>query len=348
MQNHRLFTLFWSDLAAHDQANNLHNLVSPTQPATAIFKYKNLRVDRRLMSLAAPDTGALREGISRAVAMLLSSLPRSPQNRGSMYERPVYPQPQSPLLGLPAELRLLICSNMTLSPSTTDWNGAFFSCRQLHKDMLDQLDPNNSTYNFPCVRSGVVHPVFGWIRSLSVTVELKKGWRINGIDFKQLYALHVDELQLLLTGEPRERRRHPGIEIPYGDLTTFGPPMLATPSGQLQPVGADVDIVINCKKITLTLEQLAMEDGARDKQTTYEVAFSGTNKVYLFTVIQNKEGQQVERSYTFDTRFEAPTPLPPYEPWDEGDFKKTKDKDSPDCNCDTEMDELQKTLCVVL
>lgn len=120
-----------------------------------------------------------------------------------MYERPACPQPQSPLLGLPAELRLLICSSLTILPSTTDWNGAFFSCRQLHPDMLDQLDPNDSTYNFPCVRSGATHPVFGGIRNLSVIMELEKGWRVSRIDFKQLYALHLDELQLFLQGEPR-------------------------------------------------------------------------------------------------------------------------------------------------
>jgi len=70
--------------------------------------------------------------------------------------------------------------------------------------------------------------------------------------------------------------------------------------------------------------------------------------MYLFTVIQNKDGQQVERSYTFDTRFEAPTPLPPYESWDEEEVKKPKDNIRLECNCDTKMDELQKTLCVVL
>jgi hypothetical protein len=70
--------------------------------------------------------------------------------------------------------------------------------------------------------------------------------------------------------------------------------------------------------------------------------------MYLFTVIQNKEGQQVERSYTFDTRFEAPTPLPLHKPWDEEDLKKPKDNTCSNYDCDTEMDELQKTLCVVL
>ena len=221
------------------------------------------------MSLAAPDTATALEMPSLTTPMLPSSLPRSPQNRGSMCGRSICPQPRSPLLGLPAELRLLIRSNMTLLPSTTGWNGAFFSCCQLHRDMLDQLD-GNSKYSFSCVQSGAAHPVFGWIRSLTCSIELEKGWRITRVDLKQLYALYLDELQLL-TGELRERR-YPGIETPYGDLTTLGPPMLAASSGQLQSVGADVDMVINCKKITLTLEQLASADDARDKQTTYEVA----------------------------------------------------------------------------
>lgn len=299
------------------------------------------------MSLAASDTATALEMPSLTTPVPPNSLPRSPQNCGSIYGHPICSQPRSPLLGLPAELRLLICSHMTLLPSTTDWNGAFFSCRQLHQDMLDQLNPNNITYNFLYVRSGAAHPVFGWIRSLICTIELEKGWCTTRIDLKQLYALQLDELQLLLTGEPRECR-YPGIQTPYRDLTTLGPPMLATPSGQLQPVGADINVVINCKKITLTLEQLASADYARDKQTTYEVAIKGTNKMYLFTVIQNRDGQQVERSYTFDTRFETSTPLPPYEAWDEEDSKEHTDKTCLDCDCDNEMDQLQKTLCVVL
>lgn len=122
-------------------------------------------------------------------------------------------------------------------------------------------------------------------------------------------------------------------------------PLLATPSGQLQRVGTDVDTVINCKKITLTLGHLASVAGARDKQTTYEVAFKGTNKIYLFTVIQNKEGKQVERSYTFDTRFETPTPLPPLELSDE---VLKKEHTNMCANCDAEVDELAKTLCAAL
>jgi hypothetical protein len=325
----------------------IYDLVSLARLASAIFRCNNLRIDRHIMSLAAPDTATALEMPSLTTPVLPSSLPHSPQNCGSIYGHPICSQPRSPLLGLPAELWLLICSNVTLLPSTTDWNGAFFSCRQFHHDMLDQLNPNNSTYNFPCVRSGPAHPVFGWIRSLTCTIELEKGWCTTRIDFKQLYVLHLDELQLLLTGGPRERR-YPDIQTLYGDLTTLGPPMLATPRGQLQPVGADINVVINCKKTTLTLEQLASADYARDKQTTYEVAFGGPNKMYLFTVIQNRDGQQVERSYAFDTRFETPTPLSPYEAWDGEDSKEHTDKTRLDCDCDDEMDQLQKTLCVVL
>lgn len=321
-----------------------HDLASPTRLASAIFEHSTSQINRDLIFLFASDT-------STALAMSLFDTPRipgllrrSPQGYGSMYERPACPQPQSPLLGLPAELRLLICSNMTLLHSTTDWNGAIFSCRQLHQDMLDELDPNDSKYNFPCVRSGVAHPDFGWIRNLSIMMELDKGWRVSRIYFKQLYALHPDKLQLLLGGEPCSRP-YPGVQTPYEDLTTVRLPLLATPSGQLQRIGTDVDTVINCKKITLTLEPLASVAGARDKQTIYEVAFKGTNNMYLFAVIQNKEGKQVGRSYTFDTRFETPTPLPPRAPSDE---LVEKEHTNTCAVCDAEVDELAKTLCAAL
>jgi hypothetical protein len=268
-----------------------------------------------------------------------------------MYERPICPQPQSPLLRLPTELRLQICSNMTLLPSTIDWNGAFFSCRQLHADMLNQLySKEHATIHmkaFPFVGPRRSHPVFGWMRSLYLTIDLERGWRHDLNDFKKLYALHLDDLQLLLQGEPKSDLRYPGISTPYGDLTTIGPPKLATPSGQLEPIG--VDVVVNCKKITLTLDHLANGNGARDKQITYEVAFKGTDQMYLFTVIQNREGQQVERSYTFDMRFETPTPLPPHEVEETHHDECVIKQVGNSCKvCEKEVNELSKPLCVIL
>ncbi|KAJ4373698.1 hypothetical protein N0V86_007841 [Didymella sp. IMI 355093] len=216
--------------------------------------------------------------------------------------------------------------------------------------MLDQLySKQHATIHmksFPCVGPRRSHPVFGWIRSLYLTIELERGWRHNLNSFKKLYALHLDDLQLLLQGEPKPDLRYPGISILYGDLTTVGPPMLATPSSQLEPIGADV--VVNCNKIVLTLDHLANGNGARDKQTTCEVAFKGTNQMYLFTVIQNKEGQQIERSYTFDTRFETPTPLPPHEVEEEGHHGECAIKHvESSCKVCEEFDELSKSLCMI-
>ncbi|KAF1928287.1 uncharacterized protein M421DRAFT_157853 [Didymella exigua CBS 183.55] len=271
--------------------------------------------------------------------------------RGSIYERSVRHQPQSPLLRLPAELRLEICSNMSLSPTTVDWNGAFFSCLQLHNDMLTKLHSKQEAIKYmkvpSCLNFRGAHPVFGWIRNMYLIIELNLGWRDHLHAFKKLYTLHLDDLQFLLIGEPRLGERYPGIATPYGDLTTLGPPGLATPSGQLEPAGTNV--VINCKKITLTLDHLANVEGARDKQTCYEVAFQGTDIMYLFTVVQNKQGQQVERSYTLDTRFEMPTPLPPQDE-EEDEYDKCANKRGDDTcgDCAEGIDELQQTLCAIL
>ena len=56
--------------------------------------------------------------------------------------RPMSFQPASRLLSLPSELRLLICHHMYISPELgIDFTGAFYSCRQLQKDMLNELRP---------------------------------------------------------------------------------------------------------------------------------------------------------------------------------------------------------------
>ena len=72
----------------------------------------------------------------RAAITEMSLLERNPRIR------PMSFQPASRLLSLPSELRLLICHHMHISPELgVDFLGAFYSCRQLQKDMLDELRP---------------------------------------------------------------------------------------------------------------------------------------------------------------------------------------------------------------
>src|SRR5690349_17787985 len=59
-------------------------------------------------------------------------------------------EPKSQILALPVELRLMICSYMTLSPTDFEsvaWKGAYFTCRQLHEDMRKQLKPEQDLEN---------------------------------------------------------------------------------------------------------------------------------------------------------------------------------------------------------
>lgn len=215
---------------------------------------------------------------------------------------------QSPLLRLPPELRLEICSYMTIAPAKIDWEwkGAFFSCTQLHKDMLDRLPPTQEMVRFldtevelpqhidqPYrILPGPPHPFFGWIRSLTIHIPLSEDWTEV---MRQLYPLCLDELKVLLIDD--EGLRHHRISLPYGDLKSTVPPLLMTK----KPFGEE--LVMNCKKITVTLHLLNKVEGARHKETSFEVTLPDTDINYLFTIVEDKDERQVERSYTFNDRF---------------------------------------------
>ncbi|KAF9691165.1 hypothetical protein EKO04_010604 [Ascochyta lentis] len=219
-------------------------------------------------------------------------------------------QGRSPLLNLPGELRLQVCSHMALSPVTLDWTGAFFSCRQLHHDMVQQLPPvtemeeclqhivatqPESSDVLPCeLIPGLPHPLFSWVRHVALKLYVPNGWKPM---MPRLYALHLDNLQILLVSDKDARHTSRSIPLPYGDLKTLRPPYLWNHKAK---------ITMNCKKITLILYELAKADGARAKETSYNLTLPGTEIVYLFTIVQNKEEKQIQRSYTFNSRFKLP------------------------------------------
>jgi hypothetical protein len=214
---------------------------------------------------------------------------------------------QSQLLLLPTELRLKICSYMTIVPADIDWKwkGAFFSCTQLHKDMLDQLSPAQDMERFlktkvklPQPREGryritpgLPHPFFGWVRSLTVHIPLSEDWSEV---MQQLYPLYLDELKVQLINKEGMR---PRIELPWGDLKSTVPPLLTTKEPRR------VELAVNCKKITVTLYPLNRVEGARSKVTSFDVTLPDTDITFLFTIVETSEAQQVERSYTFKNRF---------------------------------------------
>ncbi|KAF3009635.1 hypothetical protein E8E13_007409 [Curvularia kusanoi] len=218
---------------------------------------------------------------------------------------------ESQLLHLPTELRLQICSYMTIAPAKIDWEwkGAFFTCRKLQQDMLNKLSPASEVKKFFQtevmlsldierafgVTPGLPHPFFGWVRSVTVHFPLYREWFDVMYQSYPLYSLYLDELQILLTGGPGQRKRF----LPWGDLKSTAPTYLMDESKNRK-------LVMNCKKITVTLDDLITVDGGRDKETSFGVTIPGTDLTYLFTIVQDRNEEQVQRSYTFKNRFKLP------------------------------------------
>ena len=218
---------------------------------------------------------------------------------------------QSRLLLLPTELRLKICFYMTIVPAKMDWEwkGAFLSCTQLHKDMLDQLSPALDMERFLKIKvklprdrerryridSGLPHPFFGWVRSLTIHIPTSEDWTEV---MQQLYPLYLDEINVQLIDKKGLYPRR--ISLPWGDLKSTAPPLLQTKKSR------EVELVVNCKKITVTLYPLNMARGARSKVTSFEVTLPDTDITFLFTIVETSKAHQVERSYTFENRFRLP------------------------------------------
>jgi hypothetical protein len=171
----------------------------------------------------------------------------------------ILPQPDSQLLNLPTGLRLTICRFMTLSPQIADslaWRGAYESCRRLHQDMRDELDPANDLPRYITkLQSSAVRPLgiilgqplpfLRQIRDLVVHVHNLVGtdsWPYD--DPESVARLYLDHLHIIFTGG-----RFDGAQR---DLKTFDPGHLV----KWTEVGK-----VNCKKITLTLEGLVDANG---------------------------------------------------------------------------------------
>ncbi|KAG9202490.1 hypothetical protein G6514_004227 [Epicoccum nigrum] len=231
---------------------------------------------------------------------------------------------QSRLLRLPTELRLKICSYMTIVPAKIDWEwkSAFFSCTQLHKDMLDQLSPALEMERFlrtevklprhieqpHRISPGLPHPFFGWVRSVTIHIALSEEWSEI---MRQLYPLYLDELHIVL--RYRKGLREHRITLPWGDLKSTAPPLL------MPRKPCKVELVVNCKKITVSFHPLNKAKRAMYKETSFEVTLPETDITFLFTIVENKREKQVERSYTFKNRFRLPVKekvSPPSTRWD--------------------------------
>jgi hypothetical protein len=221
----------------------------------------------------------------------------------------ILPQPSSRLLSLPTELRLLVCSFMTLSPESADslaFRGAYTSCRRLHQDMRDQLDPSQDLPRYIAaqtwndrIRSHVTlggpTPFLGLIRDLTIRVPIPPSvrWQKPCSEvLPSLYSLYLDRLHVVLTGAAVHA-------LPYADMKSFHDSYF-------------IDFVkrgvVNCRNVTFTIHTLSRAQGGREKRTTIENLAPESEIRYRLTIVEGKGGKQVERAFESDSRF-RPDPV---------------------------------------
>jgi hypothetical protein len=226
-------------------------------------------------------------------------------------ELPIRCQPGSRLLSLPTELRLMICRYLSLSPEHgSDFLGAYYSCRQLQKDMWDEsgpyqdLDQDVNEQARPCshepntdVSVKRCQPRFQLLRHLTVTAQVPHSGRSVNCCWRTLAALfplYLDELRVKLI--PRDDDLD---DLIYGDMKSWRSRYF-------------LDYVIqgrvNCKRVKFGLTAFREKEDENNKTTRLANSIPGTNIVYIMHVVENNLGQQTERTYSSDVRFRPTAP----------------------------------------
>ncbi|KAF1968765.1 hypothetical protein BU23DRAFT_602041 [Bimuria novae-zelandiae CBS 107.79] len=238
-------------------------------------------------------------------------------------------QPQSPLLRLPRELRAMIYRHFTLSPLSGDfpyWQGAYFTCRQMHWEIRNEVPPQKAFDEVVDLVAKCSHrnsTAFGHAAGLMVlaTLTVAPGFLSSPFDLLQevvltmdkgslachltppplgctmlsrLYSCYLKRLQIVLTGTVSNH-----YALPYGDMKSTDRKLIA-------PFAARGEI--NCVTITYTLQALAAAQNGRVNTTTIENTFADLCIPYQLTIVQDRAGRQTERSYTSATRFKVVTP----------------------------------------
>jgi len=240
----------------------------------------------------------------RAAITELSVLEKNPQIR------PMSPQPASRLLSLSSEIRLLICHHMYISPELgVDFLGAFYSCSQLQKDMLDELSPAFDLKNYvnehagPCrdepsmfVRVVPSTPRFHILRHVTVSVRVPRtdgGSRCCYNSVAGLFPLYLNKLSVRLF--PRNHAGDYDEELVYGDMKSWPNRFF---------LDYVVDGEVNCKKIKFSLPGLKKNSDGSEKTTRLEnIIIPGTTILYSMHITEDKAGNQTERTYLSDVRF---------------------------------------------
>jgi hypothetical protein len=197
----------------------------------------------------------------------------------------------------------MIANHMDLSPETIDYLGAYYACRQLQADMWNQLQPARELPAFikdhhpawshghePTIKIGPLHPQLRLLRDVTITVPVptdRYGMCCQKA-LAALYSLYLSSLTVVMTG-----RISSGV-LPNGDMKSWPPVYF---------MNFVVDGRVNCRKVVFSLDEMASEDGGRDRTTRIANILPGTKILCVLDITQNKEGKQTERAYSSDVRF---------------------------------------------
>ncbi|KAF2448747.1 hypothetical protein P171DRAFT_470425 [Karstenula rhodostoma CBS 690.94] len=219
-------------------------------------------------------------------------------------------QSSSRLLSLPAELRVRIYRCIDLSPLSAgflSWTGVYFASRQLHCEIRDQVQsdaelekiktlilkrtcPDSLVIENVAAASGASWLNLGFLQNVIIHMRLDKidqHLRYNRCNLlSQPYSLFLRHLKIVFTGHPADCHT-----FPWGDMKSTAETLVAPYVARRQ---------INCTSVTFTLQ--ALEDGTRTVSTLAN-KFEKLGVAYRLTIVQNKRGRQVERSYYSATRF---------------------------------------------
>ncbi|KAH7413706.1 hypothetical protein DE146DRAFT_638378 [Phaeosphaeria sp. MPI-PUGE-AT-0046c] len=238
-------------------------------------------------------------------------------------------QPAGGLLSLPPEIRLQICSYITLSPEFPDSvanRGILGACCQLQLDMFEEHGPAKDLNAFmaapgrPWVDSPCTHlavalgpplPFLRFTRNVTLHLprallspysELRRGRQsalprecICESTLEHLCGLYLDRLQVLFEdGSPQREDAQDDEE--YLTVKSLQPYLFQNyvQAGK-----------VNCRTVTFTVQRLAEAEGGRDKSTTLDMADEKTGIAYTMTIVQDKEERQVERGFSSETRFKT-------------------------------------------
>ncbi|KAF2677644.1 hypothetical protein K458DRAFT_423714 [Lentithecium fluviatile CBS 122367] len=212
-------------------------------------------------------------------------------------------QPASQLLQLPMEIRLIIYKDITISPMSlngSNWLGVYLTCRQLNLELRDALKPENDVENITgitcngrghnprIVISNPAYERFGLIQEVTISMPIPGRFFCCGEALERLYKLWLRHLRVVLTGEDDG-----GSMMVYDDLKSFHPSIFIYFAEQGQ---------VNCKAVTFTLESLADAEEGRSLSTSLENTLRN-GVPYTLKIVQDKDGQQSERTYSSASRF---------------------------------------------